>query len=276
MPRFEGSSQRKLVELKRVVDRCHICGKVCPLSFEHIPPQKAFNNTGVLIADMAFDGPLMIGGAPPGAKTFQKGMGSYSLCPQCNNDTGAWYGEKFVQFCKKGMILLEKTGHKPSLCYFGDIYPLAIIKQIVSMFLSINSLAFRDKYVDLVGFVLDPRARNLHPRYAIYIYFNHEGMHRATPISVKLDLKTSTMEHLGTRLMTEISYPPFGYLMTVDSQPPNAEVVDITFFSSCAYEQQRTLSMQYPVYLTHTFFPGDYRSIAEIARDNREKGGIVP
>jgi hypothetical protein len=264
------------VILKPVIDRCHICGTTDRLSFEHVPHRQAFNNTGVLIVDMDFEQPLTITGAPQGARTFQKGMGSYSLCCKCNNDTGAWYGARFIQFCKKGMLILQKTNYRPSLCYFGDIYPLAVIKQILCMFLTINSLAFRDKYSDLVPFVVDRQARHLHPRYRIYIYFNHGGMHRATPISAKLDLKTSTMEHLRTSLMTEISYPPFGYLMTIDSEPPDPGIVDITFFSTYAYDQLKTLSMHYPVFPTHTFFPGDYRSIDKIIKDNREKGGLVP
>ncbi len=84
------------------------------------------------------------------------------------------------------------------------------------------------------------------------------------------------MEPLRTSLMTEISYPPFGYLMTIDSEPPDPEVVDITFFSECAYNQLRTISMDYPVYPTHTFFPADYRNIEKIIKDRREKGGLVP
>jgi len=264
------------VILEKVTDRCHICGKMAELSFEHIPPRKAFNNTGVLIAEMNFERPFTIGVAPQGAKTFQRGMGSYSLCEKCNSDTGAWYGEKFIEFCKKGMLLLQKTNYKPSLYYFADIYPLAVIKQIISMFLTINSLAFRDKYTDLVGFVLNRRMRHLHPRYHIYIYYNHGGMHRATPISAKVDLKISTMEHLRTTFMTEISYPPFGYLMTIDSGPPDAPVADITFFASYGFDQLKTLSMHYPIYPTYTIFPGDYRSMDKITEDYREKGGLVP
>ncbi len=262
--------------LEPVIDRCHICGEMAKLSFEHVPPRGAFNNTGILIKDMDFEQPLTIMGAPPGSRTFQKGMGSYSLCCKCNSDTGAWYGPKFIQFCKEGMLILEKTNYRPSLCYFANIYPLAVIKQILCMFLAINSLAFRDKYSDLVSFVLDKQARHLDPRYRIYIYFNQGGMHRATPVSVKLDLRSSTMEPLGTSLMTEISYPPFGYLMTIDSDPPDPAIVDITFFSIYAYNQKKTLSMDSPVYPTHTIFPGDYRDIDKIIKDNREKGGLVP
>ena len=262
--------------LERVIDTCRICGRTDELSFEHIPPRKAFNDTGVLIAEMDFDQPLAIAGVPQGARTFQKGMGSYSLCAKCNNDTGAWYGKRFVEFCKKGMLILKRSDYRPSLYYFGDIYPLAVIKQVVSMFLAINSSAFRDKYSDLAAFVLDRPRRYLDPMYRIYIYFNHGGMHRATPISAKVDFKRSTMEYLKTNLMTEISYPPFGYLMTIDSEPPDQTIVDVTYFSTYTYQEKKTLSMNYPVYPTYTFFPGDYRSIDKIIKDSREKGGLVP
>lgn len=209
-------------------------------------------------------------------RTFQKGMGSYTLCKKCNNDTGAWYGNRFVQFCKKGMLILKRSNYKPSLYYFMDIYPLAIIKQIVSMFLSINSTRFRDRHPDLVTFVLNRERKYLDREYRIYIYFNHSGMHRATPFSAKLDFNASTMAHYKTSYMTEISYPPFGYLMTFNSDPPDSEIVDITYFATYNYEEIKTLSMDYPVYPTHTFFPGDYRSADRILKESKEKGGIVP
>ncbi len=84
----ERETGRSQVILEPVIDRCHICGRMTKLSFEHVPPRSAFNNTGVLIADMNFEQPLTVKGVPQGARIFQLGMGSYSLCPKCNSDTG--------------------------------------------------------------------------------------------------------------------------------------------------------------------------------------------
>ena len=31
---------------------------------------------------------------------LQQGMGKYSLCQECNNNTGAWYGDAYVFFAR--------------------------------------------------------------------------------------------------------------------------------------------------------------------------------
>ena len=101
-------------------------------------------------------------------------------------------------------------------------------------------------------------------------------MHRATPYTTKLDFDKTTMEHKRTSYLTEISYPPFGYLLTMDSKKPSPDIVDITHFADYGYYERKTFSMTYPVYATHTFFPSDYRSIERIQKDILEKGDIVP
>ncbi len=262
--------------LDRVIDRCHICGIESELTYEHIPARKAFNDTGVLISEMHPESAAEEGLNPSNLKIHQKGMGSYSLCPKCNSDTGGYYGSKFVAFCKKGMQILQASNYRPQLIYMMDFFPLAVIKQISSMFLSINSIDFRDRNVDLAQFVLNRDKKYLPNRYKFYIYFNVGGMHRATPHTTKIDLNKYTLENKKTSYMTEISYPPFGYLLTIESDKPSPDIVDITFFANYDFFERKTISMTYPVYATHTIFPSDYRSLEKIKRDVEQKGGIVP
>jgi hypothetical protein len=262
--------------LKPVIDRCHLCGQETELTFEHVPPRRAFNNTGVLIKEMDLKLPPKEGANPSKLFMYQKGMGSYTLCGKCNNDTGAFYGAPFVDFCRKGMRILQASNYRPMLFYMMEIYPLAIIKQIVSMFLSINSMGFRDKNIDLALFVLNRERKYLPKKYRFFIYFNLEGMHRATPHTTKIDFNKYTFEHKRTTVMTEISFPPFGYLLLIDSEKPASDIVEITFFTQYGIWERKTISMRYPVNPTHTIFPGDYRSVERIRKDIQEKGGIVP
>src|SRR5216684_6998566 len=95
---------------------CHICGNYGPLSFEHIPPRAAFNNRSVI--KVKFEEALELG--PDGVAKGpiqQQGAGQYTLCRKCNNDTGAWYGKSFVDWCYQGMDILIRTKGKPSLIY---------------------------------------------------------------------------------------------------------------------------------------------------------------
>ena len=76
-------------------------------------------------------------------------MGDYTLCEQCNNTTGRWYGARFVDWCYQGMRILQMTNGNPSLLYLNYLFPLPIIKQVVVMLFSINGDQFRLDFVQL-------------------------------------------------------------------------------------------------------------------------------
>src|SRR5215208_1711456 len=82
--------------------RCHLCGQLKRLSFEHIPPKSAFNDNQRLFQTMRD----LMEGRP--YSRFRRGIGSYSLCVRCNNLTGGWYGEAFVSWTRQGFDWLDK------------------------------------------------------------------------------------------------------------------------------------------------------------------------
>lgn len=246
---------------KTVKGRCHICGMETDLTYEHIPPRKAFNDTGVLIKEINTLEKFPASWELTGGKTKQNGVGEYTLCGYCNNNTGTWYGGHFVEYCKKGMSILKASNNNPSLFILAEINPLSIIKQIISFFLSINDLAFRDSNEELVRFVLNKSKMYLNSRYRIFTYFNIEGLIRRTPITVKGNIS-------GKKpiIMTEFSFPPFGYLLCIDSEPDDRRLIEISHFSRYIYGTKLTASMDYNVLPTHLYFPGDYRSRYEIEK----------
>lgn len=136
---------------------CNICGDVGPLSFEHVPPRSAFNDRKVLLAsvdDYWNRGPGR--GQEARGKQFQAGYGANTLCERCNRTTGKWYVPFFADWCRQGMEFHDRTGGKASLLYFSTLYPLPILKQVVTMFLARNGAGFRaDKKEPLVRFVLN-------------------------------------------------------------------------------------------------------------------------
>lgn len=91
--------------------RCALCGNVGDLTFEHIPPKKAFNNLRTL--SLSCDQAMRLGGDDPvDGKVQQGGIGAYTLCPRCNNSTGRWYARSLVEWCYRGMEILESSnGH---------------------------------------------------------------------------------------------------------------------------------------------------------------------
>lgn len=119
---------------------CHICGKYSKLTFEHIPPKQAFNwyRAKIYNGDEALKRSK---GAQAKYCNLQQGMGKYSLCQSCNNNTGAWYAQTYCDFAMD----VVKSLHKLNQLEHGNVVEftfkncpiLQVVKQIVAMFCSI-------------------------------------------------------------------------------------------------------------------------------------------
>jgi len=82
---------------------CHLCGATGKLSFEHVPPEAAFNDQRVLESDIhrVMSGDLIAELEKPTGKFNQRGAGKFTLCDRCNTTTGGYYGRSYVQFVKQ-------------------------------------------------------------------------------------------------------------------------------------------------------------------------------
>lgn len=243
---------------------CHLCGTYGPLTFEHIPPQSAFNDRPVVV--LPFGDALELGpGEVARGPIQQKGMGAYTLCGQCNNDTGSWYARAFVEWCYRGMAILEASAGRPKLVYASDLYPLRVIKQIVTMFFTVHPPGWRLRrnHQELVRLVLNKEAKGLPRGCRVYTYYNVEGTFRSSGAIGSANILTGQ-----TTTFAEITFPPFGYVMTFDSDPPDRRLFDITYFAFMDYDEHRPTTHDMPVLPTHLALPGDYRTKYEIDRDS--------
>jgi len=246
---------------KNVVGTCHLCGNVEQLSFEHVPPRAAFNDRRVI--RVPFEQAMELGPEEiVKGEIHQGGIGDHTLCIRCNNTTGGWYGKYFVDWCYQAMEILNRSGGNPSLIYMQYLFPLPILKEIVTMFFSVNPNSFSKLNPDLVRFVLNREAKNLPPKYRFFVYYNTAGKFRYWGVSGTMNIFTSQMT-----VMSEITFPPFGYLMTIDSKPPDNRLFEITHFSDCDYNEFKVMTLKLPVLPTHTMYPGDYRTKDEILRE---------
>jgi hypothetical protein len=103
---------------------CHICGEQTDLTFEHVPPECAFNDKPFIYTTL-MEG-MDIGPNDPLKGTLQrKGMGAYTLCGRCNNQTGKWYGDAFGKWAVQGREILLRSGGRPTLIHMHLIFPCA-------------------------------------------------------------------------------------------------------------------------------------------------------
>lgn len=68
-------------------------------------------------------------------------------------------------------------------------------------------------------------------------------------------------------IMSEIAFPPVGYLMTIDSEPPDERLTEITHFLRYGFNEFNTVFLNMIKLPIEYYLPGDYRSIDEMTRD---------
>jgi len=75
---------------------CCICGQTGELSFEHVPPKAAYNKITVI----EYEWEQHVQNRKSKGRSRQGGAGAYTLCEQCNNNTGPWYGDEYVKWAR--------------------------------------------------------------------------------------------------------------------------------------------------------------------------------
>ena len=242
---------------------CHICGNYRELTKEHTPMKEAFNKNSYIsagpkdIVQRIID-PLLTG-TPPRGKVEQGGVSDYTLCGKCNNDTGSWYGGQYLSWCRKGMEILMKSGGRPSLIYIYNVYPLAIIKQISSLFCSINPPTIAQRNAELRKFLLDKEAKGLPQRFRYYCFFCIEDRNTAIGNAYMVNFETGISIPIS-----QFSCPPFGYVMTINSKPPDRRLFEITHFSKYGYYEIVDMKLKINALTTDAILPGLYFDNDEI------------
>lgn len=232
---------------KTVEGVCQICGLVGKMSEEHVPPQGAFFlSKQRKVSLVTFEEALRLGPmeAQAAARQFRGGFKTHTLCEPCNNKTGHWYGSAFIDWCRGGIELLDKSRPAAaalSIAYY--LYPLRVLKQVVTMFFSVNDARLRANHPELVRFVLNKESRYLPPDYRFFVYFNPPGSNfRYEDFKGIMDTDTGQFS-----LASEIAYPPFGYVFTMGSGPLDDRHAEITHFARFGYQEQSFQCLRLPM-----------------------------
>ena len=184
----------------------------------------------------------------------------------------------FVKFCKRAVDVLYQVDGSPTLCYEYKTYPLRVLKQIVAMFFSANGPEWQKSCPELVKFVLNKEQRFLPPEYRIFIYYNIEGsLSKQTGIQIKGELDSLGILSSTVSKISEIVYPPLGYVMTIDSNIPDPRLFEISWFDGCQYDENMYIYLNIPMLPVYTMYAGHYPSnkdIEEVDRRNPDEPSI--
>jgi hypothetical protein len=254
---------------------CCICGTYGKLSFEHIPPRRAFNDHGVFEADVKkmFESGWQPGVKPDG-RINQKGAGRFTLCERCNNATGSWYGIPYIEVAKQAMELLDRSGGDVSLAYPYRMYPLRFLKQVVTMFFSACGPSLQETHPHLVRFVLNRETGVLPPNFQFYAYLHHPDS-----MAMRQSGLTGVWSSGKIHLFSEIAFPPFGLVMSVDGHPPTDQrLCNVTHLHQYGYRSWDVVFLRLPVLHVTTVLPGDFRTATQVRQDigkNDSLGGMM-
>jgi len=244
---------------------CHICGNDGKLSFEHVPPESAFNDQRILRSTfeqmLAKENMDEIEG-----RQQQRGAGAYTLCEKCNNDTGLWYVPAFSSWAQQAMRVVLGTRGRPSLEYPFNLFPLRVLKQVTCMFFSVNGTYFQKAHPDLVRFVLNKECKEFPDYLGVYAFYTLSNRSRSAGVTGVVKGFGSGSSSIHT--FSEITFPPFGFILTVRSDPPHNGFCEISSFSKFNYCDWRCgITMRLPLMPIYTGFPGDYRTRAQALAD---------
>ncbi len=239
---------------------CHLCGIVTRLTFEHVPPKAAFNSESVRLAKILkhLEKGMIEDPEQLDSTVQRKGMGGYTLCSRCNNDTGSWYGKAYVSWAYQGMEYLQAGGSSLSIPF--HIFPGRVAKQIVCMFASACGPGVFEKHREMRKFVLDRDSVGIPESIRIYCYMFDPNSSKSRQAGI-----TGLISGSNTHVFAEISFPPFGYIMTFESSPVDPALLDITPFTHHSWRDFRSIHLTIPMREVHTYFPGDFRTAGQWA-----------
>lgn len=219
---------------------CCICGEEKELTYEHIPPKAAFNHFNLKLYDFY----SYVTQNNKKYKNLQQGAGLYSLCQKCNNDTGTWYGSAYAEFANQGMRYYhQKSTGIVSVPY--TIYPLRVLKQVVSMFASAKGELWCENEPKIREFLLDPYCTELPLKLDIRMYMVSKGRSKIEPTSAQMNPFTGE-KFIGS----EIAYTPFSFICVDDRKYTNYRVLNklcsIMSFLNYGYDERCLLFLNIP------------------------------
>ncbi len=243
---------------------CRLCGEDTDLSFEHVPPKTASNkNTKYTSVDfedyIKIKDPLK---EKPKGQIKQGGIGYNSFCKRCNSFLGSHYVPAYKRWVQGGFEILKDTEFYPHKYLIKEVEPLKILKHIISMFLAINREWYLKSYPELAEFVQNPESKILPNRYRVFTYLTRAEKLRYMHHVVHGSLSTGVAIKCS-----EIAFPPYGCVITMDFDGDLKYLNDITKFKEFDFNSTTDLTInmfQLPTYMP---FPLDYRSKEKVEVD---------
>jgi hypothetical protein len=168
------------------------------------------------------------------------------------------YGNAYVSWAIQGMEFRNAAPAGSRLLLPFHIFPGRIAKEIICMFASACGPGLCEKSPELTRYVLNRDHRGIPNQFRIYCYLMGPDSMMSRQAGI-----TGLISDRSSHVFSEISFPPFGYILTIDSPPVDEGLLDITHFTGFGYNDWRSEYFRMPVRKVNSYFPGDYQSADE-------------
>ena len=273
-PALDADAAEVVLPLRPLVGRCRICGQLRQLTKEHVPPASAFNKQTARMhtAEEWFargdDGEL------PGGELQQGGIWGYTLCAECNNLTGARYGEEYklwavsiinaIADANVNVRELEELTEIPDgpLSLSGDPGPRpgAFLRQALAIMCTLSAdFDLAERYPGIRRLILEGSVGALPDGMSLGLTGYIGGNARI----VGPQFVVHPMEDAWYCLL-ELAVPPLALLMVLGGNRPYPHVFDLSPYALVGPNERREVSARLAVAIGHTMYPGDYRTKAMV------------
>jgi len=246
------------VSSDQVIGVCHLCGETKVLSFEHVPPRRAYNNfPRFRFVTREFIANKYQGGPPPTIIQDPRGAGAYTLCEGCNQRCSR-YAQHFIEWAVSWQTALDSGSETTREITTSQITRRSrVMKQIVSMALSASPPKTGERIPGLRRFAWNTETKGLPDGVRMYAALTRDKDARQAGGAGKLNMLDPT----ATSVFSEISFAPLILVMTLGSTPPpDTRLIDVTYFAVAGYYDRDITRLTFPVLALRGFYPGSYGS----------------
>lgn len=239
-----------------------MCGAETQLTEEHVPPQKAFNDCTVFLHKLDRDASPEAKFVPAG-RPQQGGCRGYTLCGQCNNDTGD-YARSYIEFARACAQYASPVYANKIVPIAGGIRRQKVAKEALVIMCSCCSAEITDEYPDLKRLLLNRNARCLQHPLRLFAYIKCDPGGRRSGKSFVLRVDTRVARHVS-----DFAWWPLGFALTFNDTAVE-EAAEVTHWLDCEYGEVSGGPVHLPCLWTTTPYPLDFRSPREVEKQIAE------
>jgi hypothetical protein len=239
---------------------CWLCNRFGPLTKEHIPPKRAYNDCPLLLAKVD-ERSSEVGNLFFSPHTrYGAGLCFHSLCSGCNNRYGSKYAGAYVDLVKTVSERIQDIPNFHKTSILGVKRPLRILKQVMLQFVTANGPGFVRSNDWVAPFVRNPTNNQIPDNIGIYLFASNMRGARTTGVSAHIDLASKYRR----AVVAEFTFWPLGTVISFDGELSHARLTPVHQWARYRFDYEGSVDLDLSVNPTDSAYPLDFRTPEQI------------